>query len=199
MFKGIVSLLLIVGAGVIFFTQTKNYFPEIKVIRGQISVYNKTIETIRNVKNSVDKLLGEYNSISQENIDKVNKMIPSGLDQMKLVVQIEDMMKSRGLSLKSIDTKESDKKISFKTKINANTEGGEVSETEDKKEEKVISALALSIKAQGSYSAFHSFLTEAERSLRLIDIESVKINTVANKDIYDFSIEAVSYYRDKID
>lgn len=197
MFKGIVSLLLIVGATVIFFTQTKKYFPEIKATRGQISVYNKTIETIRGVKDSVDKLLGEYNSISQENINKVNKMIPSGSDQMKLVVQIENMMKSRGLSLKSIDTKESDKKISFKTKTDAEEDKEDV--TGEKKEEKMISLLSLSIKAQGSYSAFHSFLIEAERSLRLLDIDSVKINTVANKEIYDFSIEAHSYYRDKVD
>ena len=65
---------------------------------------------------SVDKLLGEYNSISQENIDKVNKMIPSGSESMKLVVQIEDMMKAKGLTLKSIDTKESAKESSVKTK-----------------------------------------------------------------------------------
>lgn len=186
MFKGIVSLLLIVGAVVIFFTQTKNYFPEIKAIRSQISVYDKTIETIRSVKNSVDKLLGEYNSISQENIDKVNKMIPSGSDQMKLVVQIEDMMKSRGLVLKSIDAKEAVKTSSVKEKKEASATGD-------------ISRLSLSVKAQGSYSAFHSFLTEAEKSLRLIDIESVKINTVADKEVYDFSIEAVSYWRDKND
>ena len=103
----------------IFFTQTKNYFPEIKEIRGRISVYNKTIETIRNVRSSVDKLLGEYNSISQENIDKVNKMIPSGSESMKLVVQIEDMMKAKGLTLKSIDAKESAKESSVKTKERA--------------------------------------------------------------------------------
>lgn len=186
MFKGIVSLLLIVGAGVIFFTQTKNYFPEIKAVRGQISIYNKTIETIISVKSSIDKLLGEYNSISQENIDKINKMIPSGSDQMKLVVQIEDMMKSRGLILKSIDAKESIKSSSVKSKEEVLAMGE-------------LSRLSLSVKAQGSYSAFHSFLIEAERSLRLIDIESVKINAVADKEVYDFSVEAVSYWRDKND
>ena len=168
----------------IFFTQTKNYFPGIKETRSQISVYNKTIETIRNVKSSVDKLLGEYNSISQENIDKVNKMIPSGSESMKLVVQIEDMMKSSGLSLKSIDTKESAKESSVKTK----GEG-----------EKVVSPLALSIKAQGSYQAFYTFMREVETSLRLMDIGSVKVNTVGDKEVYDFSIEAVSYWRETSD
>lgn len=185
MVKGIVSLLLIVGAVVIFFTQTKNYFPEIKEIKGQVSVYNKTIDTIRSVKDSVDKLLGEYNSISQENIDRVNKMIPSGSDQMKLVVQIEDMMKSRGVVLKSIDAKESAKESSVKAKGDSATGS--------------LNRLSLSIKAQGPYSAFYSFLTEAERSLRLLEIESVKINGIADKDIYDFSVEAVSYWRDKSD
>ncbi|MEK9161560.1 MAG: type 4a pilus biogenesis protein PilO [Patescibacteria group bacterium] len=181
MLKGIVSLLLIAGAGVIFFTQTKNYFPEIKEIRGRISVYNKTIETIRNVRSSVDKLLGEYNSISQENIDKVNKMIPSGSESMKLVVQIEDMMKAKGLTLKSIDAKESAKESSVKTK----GEG-----------EKVVSPLTLSMKAQGSYQAFYYFMNDLEKSLRLMDIGSVKINAVGDKEIYDFSIEAVSYWRE---
>lgn len=168
----------------IFFTQTKSYFPAIKEIRGQISIYNKTIDTIRSVKSSVDKLLGEYNSISQENINKVNKMIPSGSESMNLIVQIENMMKGSGLSLKSIDAKESAKEYSVKTE-----EDGE----------KTVSQLSLSIKAQGSYGAFYSFLGEAERSLRLLDIGSVKINAVADKEIYDFSIEAISYWREKSD
>ena len=50
MLKGIVSLLLIAGAGVIFSLRQKIISPEIKEIRGRISVYNKTIETIRNVR-----------------------------------------------------------------------------------------------------------------------------------------------------
>ena len=168
----------------IFFTQTKNYFPEIKEVRNRISIYNKTIETIRSVKNSVDKLLGEYNSISQENIDKINKVIPSGSESMNLVVQIEDMMKSNGLVLKSIDTKESAKESSVKKK----GEG-----------EKAVSPLSLSIKAQGSYQSFYSFMNEAEKSLRLMDIGSVKVNAIGDKEVYDFSIEAVSYWRETND
>lgn len=174
-------MFLIVGAAVIFFTQTKNYFPEIKEIRSRISVYNKNIETIRNVKNSVNKLLEEYNSISQENIDKVNKMIPSNSDSMKLVVQIENMMKKRGLNFKSIDIKESAKESSVK---------------KEGEEDKVVSPLSLSIKAQGSYRALYLFLEDAERSLRLMDIGSVKINTVGDKEVYDFSVEIVSYWRE---
>ena len=60
----------------------------------------------------------------------------------------------------------------------------------------MVSPLTLSMKAQGSYQAFYYFMNDLEKSLRLMDIGSVKINAVGDKEIYDFSIEAVSYWRE---
>ena len=47
MFKVLISLFLLAGAGVIFFTESKNYFPEIKVLRKQVFSYNETINTAK--------------------------------------------------------------------------------------------------------------------------------------------------------
>ena len=47
MLKILISLFLIAGAGVIFFTESKNYFSEIKRLRKQISSYNETINTAK--------------------------------------------------------------------------------------------------------------------------------------------------------
>ena len=79
----------------IFFTESKNYFPEIKVLGKQVSSYNETINTAKKVRSSIDKTLGEYNAISQDNVDRINKMVPSGAESMKLVVQIDDMMRKK--------------------------------------------------------------------------------------------------------
>lgn len=180
MLKILISLFLIAGAGVIFFTESKNYFPEIKSLRKQVSSYNETINTAKKVRNSIDKTLGEYNAISQDNVDRINKMVPSGADSMKLVVQIDDMMRKSGLSLSSIDSKDTVDKNSASA-ISKN--GGQTAEP-----------LFLSIKARGSYESFHSFIEKLEKSLRLIDIDSVKISPVGQDD-YSFSVEAVSYWR----
>ena len=180
MLKILISLFLLAGAGVIFFTESKNYFPEIKILRKQVSSYNETINTAKKVRSSIDKTLGEYNAISQDNVDRINKMVPSGAESMKLVVQIDDMMRKNGLSLSSIDSKDAvdEKPASFVSK-----NGGRISET-----------VFLSMKARGSYESFHSFVEKLEKSLRLIDIISVKISPVGQND-YSFSIEAVSYWR----
>lgn len=179
MFKILISLFLLAGAGVIFFTESKNYFPEIKSLRKQVSSYNETINTAKKVRSSIDKTLGEYNAISQDNVDRVNKMIPSGADSMKLVIQIDEMMRKNGLSLASIDFKDViDEKPSLASKNGVRT----------------AETVSLSMKARGSYESFHSFVEKLEKSLRLIDINSVKISLVGQDD-YSFSIEAVSYWR----
>ena len=65
MFKALISLFLIAGAALIFFTESKNYFAEVKILRKQVSSYNETINTAKKVRSSIDKTLGEYNSIFQ--------------------------------------------------------------------------------------------------------------------------------------
>ena len=180
MFKVLISLFLLAGAGVIFFTESKNYFPEIKVLRKQASSYNETINTAKKVRSSIDKTLGDYNGISQDNVDRVNKMVPSGAESMKLVVQIDDMMRKKGLNLSSIDSKDAMDKSPIS---NAVKNGGKNAES-----------VFLSIKARGSYNSFRSFIEELEKSLRLIDVNSVKISPVGQDD-YSFSLEAVSYWR----
>lgn len=180
MFKVLISLFLLAGAGVIFFTESKNYFPEIKVLRKQASSYNETINTAKKVRSSIDKTLGDYNGISQDNVDRINKMVPSGAESMKLVVQIDDMMRKKDLSLSSIDSKDA---IDKSPVSNAVKNGGKNAES-----------IFLSIKARGSYTSFRSFIEELEKSLRLIDVNSVKISPVGQDD-YSFSVEAVSYWR----
>ena len=165
----------------IFFTESKNYFSEIKDLRKQISSYNETINTVKKVKSSIDKTLGEYNAISQENVDRINKIVPSGAESMKLVVQIDDMMRKNGLSLENIDSKDT---------VNDDSVSGA-----QEKDIKTPESISLSITAQGSYESFHSFIKSLEKSLRLVDIVSVKISPAGQYNNYEFSIEAVSYWR----
>ena len=180
MFKILISLFLVTGAGVIFFTESKSYFTEIKSLRKQVFSYNETVNMAKKVKSSIDKTLGEYNSISQENVDRINKMVPSGADSMKLVVQIDDMMRKNGLSLKDINTKD----------IVAQDSISGVPKNDGKSAESIY----LSMTAQGSYESFRSFIKMLEKSLRLIDVISVGISPVG-QDNYSFSVEAVSYWR----
>ena len=130
---------------------------------------------------SIDKTLGDYNGISQDNVDRINKMVPSSAESMKLVVQIDEMMRKNGLILASIDSKDVVDKKSASKRPKKN--GGRTAET-----------VSLSMKAHGSYESFRSFIKELEKSLRLIDVISVKISPVGQDD-YSFSMEAVSYWR----
>ncbi|RJQ30679.1 hypothetical protein C4572_03800 [Candidatus Parcubacteria bacterium] len=176
MFKGVISLFLIIGAVIIFFAETKGYFPEIKSLSKEVATYNEAIKTSNKVKVKIDEILDQYNSVSAENIDRMNKMMPSTSESMNLVVQLDDMMRQKGLVLKSVDIREISGKTSGSAKKNDSLE-----------------TMTLSLRAQGGYSSFHQFLNDLENSLRLIDIASVKVTPLSDSN-YDFSIEAVSYW-----
>ena len=107
-------------------------------------------------------------------------MVPSSAESMKLVVQIDEMMRKNGLILASIDSKDV---VDKKSASSAQKNDGRTAET-----------VSLSMKAHGSYESFRSFIKELEKSLRLIDVISVKISPVGQDD-YSFSMEAVSYWR----
>ena len=76
-------------------------------------------------------------------------MVPSGAESMKLVVQIDDMMRKKDLSLSSIDSKDA---IDKSPVSNAVKNGGKNAES-----------IFLSIKARGSYKSFRSFIEELEK------------------------------------
>ena len=77
MFKIFIALFLIAGAVLVFFVRSESYFVEIKSLRKQVSSYNETINTAKKIRSSIDKTLLEYNGVSQENVDKIKKMVPS--------------------------------------------------------------------------------------------------------------------------
>src|SRR3989344_2547330 len=169
MFKIFIALFLIAGAVLVFFVRSESYFVEIKSLRKQVSSYNETINTAKKIRSSIDKTLLEYNGVSQENVDKIKKMVPSEDESMELVVQIDDMTRKNGLILKAIDIK--------------NIASQNFSSDSPKNDGKIAESVFLSINAQGSYESFRSFIKGWEKSLRLIDVVSVKI-TPGDKNNY---------------
>ena len=180
MFKIFIALFLIAGAVLVFFVRSESYFVEIKSLRKQVSSYNETINTAKKIRSSIDKTLLEYNGVSQENVDKIKKMVPSEDESMELVVQIDDMMRKNGLTLKAINIKDVASQNS--------------SSDSPKNDGKIAESVFLSMNAQGSYESFRSFIKGLEKSLRLIDVVSVSINP-GDQNNYSFSIESVSYWR----
>lgn len=166
----------------IYFIQVQPYFGDIGALKIKKQEYDEALANSRELQTLKDKLLSQYNEISQNDIEKLRKLLPSYIhpeDPVILAIMIDNIVKTRGLLLKNIDigaVRESDNNtvvlgdpaLPYKT-------------------------VDLSFSVAGPYPTLLTLLADLEKSLELIDVKAIGFSSAAPTDIYEFSIGAKTY------
>lgn len=174
----ITTLVFLAAAVIIFLNWTMPDFRQIGSLRGQEKSFNGVLARSKELQAIRNDLLSKYNSVSPSDWDRLNKILHSKTDTMKLIVGIENIAKTHGMALKNIDFQKSAKKQ-------------KASFGEKKKD---FNETVLSISVTGPYESFVSFLGDLEKSSNLIDVN--QINFRADKtDSYEFNIKAATYWK----
>ena len=188
MLKAIISIFLLAAAGLIFFTKTQSAFGDLKNLKTQTQYLNDTLEKSKKARSVISDLLGKYNAIPQENISKINKMLPSKPEAIKYIIEMNNLLGSHGLLLEKVDIKEQSKDASAQ---NAQSRPGPTDSE----------AINLSMTIKGSYESFKSFARDAEKSLRLFEFKAIKLTPVAASGsaspsgLYNFEVEGQSFWK----
>ena len=114
-----------------------------------------------------DKLTAKYNSINPENLNKLTRFLPQNVDNIRLILEIEQIAAPYGMSLRDVkyntDTKEVDP-----TKPQGVLPGGT-----PKHANKDFGVFDLEFSTSGSYDNFINFTRDLESNLRIVDISSI--------------------------
>lgn len=174
----IASIFLLAATVMVFFTWTNPVLKTVKTLKTEQNSLDLSLNNLKEVRSVSDQILSEYNSIPQEDLNKLNKLLPSKMKAIEFVMEVENMVKKHNLLLKNVDIQKPDKKerIVF----------GET--------KKPFEKIPLSISVVGSYASFVSFLSDMERSLSVIDVESLNFRS-GKIDSYQFSIKASTYWK----
>jgi hypothetical protein len=100
MFRSIISLIFLVTAVVSFFNWTQPLLNKIKVLQIQEKNLNNALDSSKELQSIKDDLLSKFNSIDPAGLGRLNKLIPVQSNPMKLVIEIDDLVKNNGLLLK---------------------------------------------------------------------------------------------------
>lgn len=171
----------------------------IKELKIDIKKYKEAEEKIRQVEEKKDGLQTKYNSISEEDRDKLKKVLPKEIDMIRLIVDITTHASNYGMSLKNIEIGKGANSISNYSRPGDGSVPASIAS-------KYPSA-DLGFEVNGSYSKIVDFLGSLEKSLRIVDLGSVSIGlpgvnsntgskTVApiSNNIYSAKIVLRSYY-----
>jgi len=166
---------------ILFFGWTMPIWNDIKELKAERSAYAKALISSRDLQDIRDRLLTQYNSISQEDLERLNVFLPTSVDAGGLITEFENRAQANGLTLK---------KISIQTQEVTKTK----STTLKAPSESLFESAVVDLRVSGSYESFLSFLKDLEQSLRLIDVQQLSFIS-GTTDSYEFNIQGKVYYQ----
>lgn len=183
------TILIIIGIG-IYFTVTRAMIADAEVVKAKndqlISALNNAGEIIK-ARNDVTL---KYNSIPEKDRIKLDKMIPSAVDNIRLVIDLNNIALRNHFAI--ADVKAS---VPNKGKQGAAAPSGMPAPIalSSYVSEPILDKVDISFKATATYQQFIDFLQDIEVSLRVMDLTSLKLRA-NDTGTYDFDVTFQTYW-----
>ncbi len=178
-------ILIIISFGAFFGYIDPNYRGEnlsngkrsIQSLRVEDARYQEALNNTTEIRKKRESLVQKRGEIDTQDLAKLEKLLPDNVDNIKLVIDMNQIAQNHSLSLKNIKLNTSLKSEADKLGQDNNRYG----------------TVGLSFTVSASYDNFQTFLADLEKSLRLVDITEL---TVAGNDtgVYDFSVSLKTYW-----
>jgi Tfp pilus assembly protein PilO len=186
MTKSIISLLCLAGAIALFFFYTKPTYDGLQHIKARITQYDLALDKAAELQRLKQSLLSRYNSFNPSDIDRLHKLLPDHVDNVRLVLDLDTLASKHGLALQNV--------VISAPENDANSAG---SQNTIAPTTQTYDSLTLRFATSGTYQKFVDFLSDIERSLRIVDIVELKITPSlegAGEPIYRFDIVLRTYW-----
>ncbi len=164
-------IFLIILSFTLFFGLTSTVLDQISALSARSATFNDALSNANELRAVRESLLSTYKKFPAEDLTRLKKMLPSEVDNVRLIIDVDNIAARYGMQLKNVH---------FKTE-------GTIPEGKD------YGTVTFGFSVQGSYSTLKTFLADLERSLRLVDLTSLSFNS-GEKDLYEYTIELTTYW-----
>jgi hypothetical protein len=173
------SLGLIVIAGALFFMFGKPQLADLDALSREKDSYNQAISDLNTVEEKKNQLLARLNAVPEENIKRIDTMLPDKANIVGLVAEIDSIAGKRGILIRNIETGQP---ANFASAV------GEVAPPKD------YNSTTLTFDFDSNYDNMKYLLTELESSLRLLDIRSVSFGTSEKPGQQNYKVSMDVYW-----
>ena len=187
----IINLLLLSSAVYGFFYVAKPGWARINELKLEAASYKETIESMEKIQELRDKLLNDYNSISEEDKDKLKKMFPSSINHGEFMIMMDNISSLNSMTMLNIVFEQAAEQSG--KALGAKSSSGE------------FSKFGFSLELKGSYNGFKNFLANFERNLLIMDAELIDFSSAPGTekaktgnpvdDIFNFRLKANAFLK----
>ena len=187
-FAGI-GLVLAIAA---FFFYTKPAYDSTLTAREAMTEYDRALQKAAELTELKQRLLLRYNDFDPAQIDRLHKLLPDHVDNVRLVLDLDNLALQHGLALENVIINGVGAEEKSKTVIGGASLRGD------------YDSLTMRFSTNGTYPNFVSFMESLETSLRIVDLVSLSLEATGlsqpsvggnpEEPVYRFSITLRTYW-----
>lgn len=185
--KTIISGVGIIAALGVFFFYTKPTYDTAQSERARIAEYDTALLKANELQERKQVLLNKYNEFLPEDRDRLQKLLPDHVDNVRLILDLDNIASRRGMALQNV--------VVSTPGAGQNTQSavGTISAARQK-----YDVLTTKFSTQGTYPALQQLMADLESSLRIMDLVDLKVAAGAEvtglEPLYSFEVTLRTYW-----
>jgi len=170
-----IPIILLIVSGATFFWFIDPTYSDIQTLEGERELFSEALDNSQELQAVRDDLLSQYNGYTAEDLDRLEKMLPDAVDNVRLIRDLNGIAGDYGMTLRNTSVQISQQ----------NTQAGP--------SEGTLGSVLVSFTVTSSYESLVSFLQDLERSLRLVDVVNLAFTT-SEENLYEYNVGIRTYW-----
>ncbi len=188
--RNLTATILIILAIGIYFTVTTSILADADKVKEVNNQYVAAIESADKLISVRDQVTKDYNNLSQDDRERLAKIVPGSVDNIRLVIDLNSVAMRHGFALQGIKATAATPPVvggQASAPINPNTNNIKSISTP------TLDTVSVSFGVTAPYLQFISFLQDLEANLRIMDITHLSI-TSSDTGVYSFQVQLKTYW-----
>jgi Tfp pilus assembly protein PilO len=193
----IIPLSFIIISVAIFFIGLNPLFNNMTEVKREVKAYKEALDSSSELQLIRDSLIEKYKNIKKEDKDRLNQFLPTNIDNIELILEIERIANLSGMPIENFVSNNEDSNKNLK---DVDLDGSML----DSLENSTYGEFPFEFSVKGRYETFLNFLKELELNLRLINVKEIKISVptsssstsgpVTDVNVYNYSLKIETYW-----
>jgi Tfp pilus assembly protein PilO len=187
MTRTILPIILLAAAIGLFVMYTNGTYTGDQALAAEHASYQAALGTAKELRQQRDQLLAKRNTFSTDDVQKLQRMLPDTVDNIRLIIDINNIAARHNLSLKNVVLGDVSSGSVGKSATAVGSSGDPVG------------SVTLGFTVSAGYNDFRAFLADLEHSLRIINVEKIDLKEApgpsgVTTDLNDYQLTIRTYW-----
>lgn len=182
--RSLIPIFLVAVSLGLYYTYINPQYAAIQELKSQSNQYQLALDKAKELEQERDVLLTKYNNFSQEDINRINRILPNKVNTVKLITDIDSVAARYGITIRSVSV----------TQTNLDNAQAVVTEGVP---EKLYNTTTIAFKFSSTYPNLVQFLKDLEKSVQMIDMQFVRFEVGETDDssgVHSYEVSFNTYW-----